>query len=82
MMSGPFWVPANFIPFLDFYLKLCHAIFVFNNTTKEQYYRKNEGGIFYIFENHTQENTHIKTQTSRVLCGSPKCKCHLKATPP
>ena len=42
-------------------------ILYLNNTTKEELKNSiNKGGIFYIFENHTQENTHIKTQ--QVVC--------------
>lgn len=66
--------------FLAFLWKACHAIVVFNNTTKEQYQRRNEGGIFYIFENYTKKTTHINPKSCVV--------CHrfvvndLKGTPP
>lgn len=46
-------------------------ILYLNNTTKEELKNSiNKGGIFYIFENHTQKkSTHIKTK-SLCLCAT------------
>ena len=64
MMSGPdFSGPGIFLPFLDFLLKVRHAVFRLIIFMQEQSY-KNEGGITAFFEKYTHEN---HTQHSDML---------------
>ena len=45
------------------------VILYLDNTMQEEFKNEiNEGGIFYIFENHTQENTHINPQVIVFVC--------------